>query len=43
LANAKQLHEGAWALSTLEVCFPILQSAREGRDVELLPHQTVGP
>ena len=29
------LHDGAWARSTLEVCLAILQSAREGRDVEL--------
>jgi phthalate 4,5-cis-dihydrodiol dehydrogenase len=29
------LHDGAWAMATLEVCRAILQSAREGRDVAL--------
>lgn len=29
------LHSGAWALATLEVCLAMLQSAREGRDIEL--------
>jgi phthalate 4,5-cis-dihydrodiol dehydrogenase len=29
------LHDGAWAMATLEVCLAILQSAREGRDVAL--------
>jgi phthalate 4,5-cis-dihydrodiol dehydrogenase len=27
------LHDGAWAMATLEVCLAMLQSAREGRDV----------
>jgi phthalate 4,5-cis-dihydrodiol dehydrogenase len=35
VAGRPALHEGAWARSTLEVCLAILQSAREGRDVEL--------
>ena len=29
------LHDGAWAMATLEVCLAILRSAREGRDVAL--------
>ena len=29
------LHDGAWAMATLEVCLAILQSAREGRDIAL--------
>jgi phthalate 4,5-cis-dihydrodiol dehydrogenase len=29
------LHDGAWAMATLEVCLAMLQSAREGRDVAL--------
>ena len=27
------LHDGAWAMATLEVCLAMLQSAREGRDI----------
>jgi phthalate 4,5-cis-dihydrodiol dehydrogenase len=34
------LHDGAWAMATLEVCLAILQSSREGRDVAL-QHQVV--
>ena len=29
------LHDGAWAMATLEVVLAILRSAREGRDVVL--------
>ena len=29
------LHDGAWAMATLDVCLAILQSAREGRDLAL--------
>jgi phthalate 4,5-cis-dihydrodiol dehydrogenase len=29
------LHDGAWALATLEVCLAMLQSAREGREIML--------
>jgi phthalate 4,5-cis-dihydrodiol dehydrogenase len=29
------LHDGAWAMATLEACLAILQSAREGRDIAL--------
>ena len=32
------LHDGAWALASLEVCLAILRSAREGGDV-MLRHQ----
>lgn len=33
------LHDGAWAMATLEVCLAMLRSAREGSDVAL-HHQT---
>jgi len=29
------LHDGAWAMATLEVCLAILQSSREGREIAL--------
>jgi phthalate 4,5-cis-dihydrodiol dehydrogenase len=29
------LHDGAWAMATLEVCLAMLQSSREGRDIAL--------
>ena len=29
------LHDGRWGLATMEVCFAILQSAREGREIAL--------
>jgi len=29
------LHDGAWAMATLEACLAILQSAREGREIAL--------
>ena len=29
------LHDGAWAMATLEVCLAILRSAREGREIAL--------
>ena len=31
----KPLHDGAWAMATLEVCLAMLCSSREGRDVAL--------
>lgn len=34
------LHDGTWAMASLEVCLAILRSAREGRDVTL--HHQVG-
>ncbi|HKS63052.1 MAG TPA: Gfo/Idh/MocA family oxidoreductase, partial [Xanthobacteraceae bacterium] len=33
--GAPPLHDGAWAMATLEVCRAILQSSREGRDIAL--------
>ncbi|WP_119155287.1 Gfo/Idh/MocA family oxidoreductase [Caldimonas tepidiphila] len=30
------IHDGPWARATLEVCLAMLESAREGRDVELV-------
>lgn len=36
------LHDGAWAMATLEVCLAILRSSREGRDVTL-SHQVSVP
>ena len=29
------VHSGEWALATMEVCLAMLQSARDGRDIEL--------
>jgi phthalate 4,5-cis-dihydrodiol dehydrogenase len=34
----KPLHDGVWAMATLEACLAILQSSREGRDIPLV-HQ----
>ncbi len=36
------VHDGRWGLATMEVCFAILQSAREGKDVHLA-HQVPVP
>ncbi|MFN3888917.1 MAG: Gfo/Idh/MocA family protein [Beijerinckiaceae bacterium] len=36
------VHDGRWGLATMEVCFAILQSAREGREVTL-SHQIPTP
>jgi phthalate 4,5-cis-dihydrodiol dehydrogenase len=36
------LHDGRWAMATLEVCLGILQSAREQRDITLT-HQVAAP
>ncbi len=36
------LHDGAWAMATLEVLLAMLRSAREGRDVAL-KHQVAVP
>jgi phthalate 4,5-cis-dihydrodiol dehydrogenase len=33
------LHGGEWAMATMEVCFALLQSARDGREITLT-HQT---
>ena len=38
----KPLHDGAWALATLEVCTALLTSAREQRDIALM-RQTALP
>jgi phthalate 4,5-cis-dihydrodiol dehydrogenase len=29
------LHDGVWGMATMEVCFAMLQSAREAREIEL--------
>jgi len=29
------LHDGPWAAATMEVCFAMLRSAREQREIEL--------
>jgi phthalate 4,5-cis-dihydrodiol dehydrogenase len=34
-AGKTPLHGGAWALATMEVCFAILQSSREAREISL--------
>ncbi|MDB5568986.1 MAG: 4,5-dihydroxyphthalate dehydrogenase [Hyphomicrobiales bacterium] len=40
--GAPPVHDGRWGLATMEACFAILQSAREGREV-LLSHQVPVP
>jgi phthalate 4,5-cis-dihydrodiol dehydrogenase len=34
-AGKPPLHSGEWSLATMEVCFAMLQSAREGREIRL--------
>ena len=36
------MHDGRWGLATMEVCFAILQSAREGKEIQL-HHQIATP
>jgi phthalate 4,5-cis-dihydrodiol dehydrogenase len=36
------VHDGSWGLATMEVCFAILASAREGREITLA-HQVPTP
>jgi len=36
------VHDGRWGLATMEVCFAILTSAREGREITL-SHQCPTP
>ena len=38
----RPLHGGEWSLATMEVCFAMLQSAREGREI-VLQHQLGAP
>lgn len=33
--NRKPLHDGFWALATMEICFAMLQSAREQKEIKL--------
>ena len=33
--NQKPLHDGVWAMATMEVCFALLQSAQEQREIGL--------
>jgi phthalate 4,5-cis-dihydrodiol dehydrogenase len=33
--GAKPVHDGAWAMGTIEVCLAMLRSARTGKDVKL--------
>ncbi len=33
--NVAPLHSGEWSLATMEVCLALLQSAREGREIEM--------
>jgi phthalate 4,5-cis-dihydrodiol dehydrogenase len=35
LCNKPPLHDGAWAVATLEVCLALLASSRDGRDIAL--------
>jgi phthalate 4,5-cis-dihydrodiol dehydrogenase len=38
VAGKPPLHDGTWAMATLEACLAILQSSREGREI-MLSHQ----
>ena len=40
--NAPPLHSGEWSLATMEVCLALLQSAREGREIEMKRQIGVG-
>ena len=40
--DAAPLHDGAWAMATLEVCLAMLVSAREGKEM-ILAHQVAVP
>jgi phthalate 4,5-cis-dihydrodiol dehydrogenase len=42
VSNKPPLHDGAWAMATLEVCLAILQSSREDREV-VLTRQVAAP
>jgi phthalate 4,5-cis-dihydrodiol dehydrogenase len=33
--NRKPLHDGSWALATMEICFAMLDSARQQREISL--------
>ena len=33
--NRPPLHDGFWALATMEICFAMLQSAREQKEIKL--------
>ena len=35
LDNVAPLHSGEWSLATMEVCLALLQSAREGREIDM--------
>ena len=39
----RALHDGRWAMATLEVCLAVLQSARERRDIALSHQVGVAP
>jgi phthalate 4,5-cis-dihydrodiol dehydrogenase len=36
------LHDGEWAMATMEACFAILQSAKEQREITLAHQTTIG-
>ena len=36
------VHSGAWGMATLEVCLAILQSAQEGREIQLAHQVAIG-
>jgi phthalate 4,5-cis-dihydrodiol dehydrogenase len=40
--GAPPVHDGRWGLATMEVCFALLESAREGREV-IMNHQIPTP
>jgi phthalate 4,5-cis-dihydrodiol dehydrogenase len=43
VANGRApLHDGEWAMATMEACFAILQSAKEQREIALQHQTTIG-
>jgi phthalate 4,5-cis-dihydrodiol dehydrogenase len=41
-AGKRPLHDGRWGLATMEACFAMLQSAREGREIALQHQIPIG-
>lgn len=42
-SDREPFHDGRWGLSTLEVCFAILESAKSGREIRLTKQVPNGP
>ena len=40
--NVEPLHNGEWSMATMEVCLALLQSAREGREIDMKHQVGIG-